>query len=37
VDRLCDALLEGIVGARADDDVAIVAVACHRQDGPRGG
>jgi serine phosphatase RsbU (regulator of sigma subunit) len=32
VDRLCDALLERIVGHRPDDDVAIVAVRCHAQD-----
>jgi serine phosphatase RsbU (regulator of sigma subunit) len=32
VDRLCDALIERIVGRRPDDDVAIVAVRCHAQD-----
>nr|WP_239521596.1 PP2C family protein-serine/threonine phosphatase [Geodermatophilus sabuli] len=37
VDRLCDTLLERIVGARADDDVAIVAVRCHAQGDPAGG
>ncbi|WP_255363352.1 PP2C family protein-serine/threonine phosphatase [Geodermatophilus sp. DSM 45219] len=33
VDRLCDALIERIVGRRPEDDVAIVAVRCHPQDG----
>jgi sigma-B regulation protein RsbU (phosphoserine phosphatase) len=33
VDRLCDALIERIVGHRPDDDVAIVAVRCHAQGG----
>ncbi|MGY1639059.1 PP2C family protein-serine/threonine phosphatase [Geodermatophilus sp. SYSU D00742] len=33
VDELCDALLGRIVGGRPDDDVAIVAVRCHPQDG----
>jgi sigma-B regulation protein RsbU (phosphoserine phosphatase) len=33
VDRLCDALIERIVGDRPDDDVAIVAVRCHAQGG----
>ena len=33
VDRLCDALIERIVGDRPDDDVAVVAVRCHTQDG----
>ena len=32
VDRLCDALIERIVGDRPDDDVAVVAVRCHTQD-----
>jgi sigma-B regulation protein RsbU (phosphoserine phosphatase) len=32
LDRLCDALIERIVGRRPDDDVAIVAVRCHTQD-----
>jgi serine phosphatase RsbU (regulator of sigma subunit) len=32
VQELCDGLLAGIVGDRADDDVAIVAVRCHPQD-----
>ncbi|WP_448608956.1 SpoIIE family protein phosphatase [Geodermatophilus sp. URMC 60] len=31
-DRLCDALIERIVGRRPDDDVAIVAVRCRAQD-----
>ncbi|MGR6964722.1 SpoIIE family protein phosphatase [Geodermatophilus sp. URMC 61] len=33
VDRLCDALIERIVGPRPEDDVAIVAVRCSAQDG----
>lgn len=33
VDRLCDALIERIVGGRPEDDVAVVAVRCHGQDG----
>jgi phosphoserine phosphatase RsbU/P len=32
VDKLCDALLERIVGHRPDDDVAIVAVRCRAED-----
>nr|WP_218861035.1 SpoIIE family protein phosphatase [Petropleomorpha daqingensis] len=30
-DALCDALLDRIVARRSEDDVAIVAVRCHRQ------
>ncbi|MGY1661781.1 SpoIIE family protein phosphatase [Geodermatophilus sp. SYSU D00705] len=33
VDELCDELLGRIVGGRPDDDVAIVAVRCHEQEG----
>jgi serine phosphatase RsbU (regulator of sigma subunit) len=33
LDRLCDALIERIVGQRPEDDVAIVAVRCSAQDG----
>jgi serine phosphatase RsbU (regulator of sigma subunit) len=33
VGRLCDALIERIVGRRPEDDVAIVAVRLHAQDG----
>ncbi|WP_100500578.1 SpoIIE family protein phosphatase [Geodermatophilus chilensis] len=32
VDRLCDELIERIVGRRPEDDVAIVAVRCSAQD-----
>jgi serine phosphatase RsbU (regulator of sigma subunit) len=32
-DELCDALLDRIVARRSEDDVAIVAVRCHPQDG----
>jgi phosphoserine phosphatase RsbU/P len=33
VDRLCDALIERIVGQRPEDDVAIVAVRCSAPGG----
>ena len=33
VHRLCDALIERIVGRRPEDDVAIVAVRCSAQGG----
>ena len=36
VHRLCDALIERIVGRRPEDDVAIVAVRCSAQGGPAG-
>jgi serine phosphatase RsbU (regulator of sigma subunit) len=32
VDRLCDALLDRIVGRRPDDDVALVVVRCRAED-----
>jgi phosphoserine phosphatase RsbU/P len=35
VDQLCDALLGRIVRHRPDDDLALVAVRCHPQDGGR--
>ena len=35
LDRLCDALLRLLLPAKRDDDVAMVAVRLHRQDGPR--
>jgi phosphoserine phosphatase RsbU/P len=33
VDELCDRLIERIVPGRADDDIALLAVHCHPQDG----
>ncbi|WP_206691294.1 SpoIIE family protein phosphatase [Quadrisphaera sp. INWT6] len=33
--ELCDALLEQLVPSRPEDDVALVAVRLHPQDGPR--
>jgi len=33
--ELCDALLERLVPAHPEDDVALVAVRLHRQDQPR--
>ena len=33
--ELCDAVLERLVNGRPEDDVALVAVRLHRQDGPR--
>ncbi|QXG76209.1 SpoIIE family protein phosphatase [Modestobacter sp. L9-4] len=33
--EVCDLLLERLVEGRPDDDVALVAVRLHRQDGPR--
>jgi serine phosphatase RsbU (regulator of sigma subunit) len=35
LDELCDELLARMLPDRPDDDVAIVAVRLHRQDGPR--
>jgi serine phosphatase RsbU (regulator of sigma subunit) len=35
LDQLCDALLERLLPAAGDDDVALVAVRLHRQDHPR--
>ena len=33
--QLCDALIERLVDGKPEDDVALVAVRLHRQDGPR--
>ncbi|WP_435745826.1 SpoIIE family protein phosphatase [Nocardioides sp. SYSU DS0663] len=35
LDRLCDRLLGRMVPSRRDDDIALVAVRLHPQDGPR--
>lgn len=35
VEELCDQVLEGMLPAHAEDDVALVAVRLHRQDQPR--
>ena len=35
LDELCDGLLRGLVPERSEDDVALVGVRLHPQDGPR--
>jgi serine phosphatase RsbU (regulator of sigma subunit) len=37
LDRLCDLLLDRILTDRADDDVALLAVRCHPEDGRQAG
>nr|WP_254920802.1 SpoIIE family protein phosphatase [Blastococcus mobilis] len=35
LEQLCDALLHRIVTGRSDDDIAVLAVRCHPEDGDR--
>jgi PAS domain S-box-containing protein len=35
LEELCDAVLDRLVAGHPDDDVALVAIRLHRQDGPR--
>jgi serine phosphatase RsbU (regulator of sigma subunit) len=35
LDELCDKLLTRLAGDPTDDDIALLALRCHREDGPR--